>query len=155
MPWQERNAFSKTLVLFNRHALLFAPLFCGTFCVMAGWIGTDYGVQYLFRDSRPPESIDLSERLLYFVRSTRLFSQLYATALMGLVWTLFVLIEEWDEDPDVLHPVTGVWSILSPPVVLLSLPMIVAALVNRDEHDAPYVLVLLLSLLGFSRDCSS
>jgi len=78
------------------------------------------------------------------------FSQLYATALMGLAWTLFLLIEERDEDPAALHPITDVRSILFPPVALLSLPMIAAALINRDKYDASFVTVLIFSLLGFA-----
>ena len=78
------------------------------------------------------------------------FSQLYATALMGLAWTLFLLIEERDEDPAALHPITDVRSILFPPVALLSLPMITSALINRDKYDASFVTVLIFSLLGFA-----
>jgi hypothetical protein len=78
--------------LINRHAPLLGPLLAATFAIVAGWIASDYGAQYLFRDN---------ERLDYFGlcdpgypciwKSARLHSALYATALMGLVWTLLQL----------------------------------------------------------------
>jgi hypothetical protein len=146
--WAERSTARCALALFNRHALLLVPLLFGTFCVMAGWVARDYGMQYLFRDNQPLASLDASGFLYFLLRSTRLFSQLYATALMGMMWTLFNLVEHWEEDPRALHPLMGVGRRLLLPVLLLSVPMLVAALINRDQHDAPLLLVLFMSLLG-------
>jgi hypothetical protein len=144
MGWHRKNSVIKVLLLINRNALFLVPLVGGTFLLMAGKIGTSYGTQYLFRDNQ----LKFDSGWLLLAQSTRVFSALYATALMGLTWTLFVLIEERDEDPSSLHPITDVRSILFPPVLVLSLPMIAAALINQDKHDAHWVVVLLLSLLG-------
>src|SRR5262245_12166435 len=144
MGWYRKNSVIKVFLLINRNALFLVPLVCGTFLLMAGKIGTSYGTQYLFRDNQ----LGFDSGWLLLAQSTRVFSALYATALMGLTWTLFVLIEERDEDPSSLHPITDVRSILFPPVLVLSLPMIAAALINRDKYDANLVVVLLLSLLG-------
>jgi len=76
MRWYRRNSFTKAVVLFNRNALLFVPLVGGTFCIMAGWIGTSYGTQYLFRDNQPLEFGSAWEQLLPLARSTRVFSGL-------------------------------------------------------------------------------
>jgi Patatin-like phospholipase len=143
MGWHRTNSVIKVLLLINRNALFLVPLVGGTFLLMAGKIGTSYGTQYLFRDNQ----LGFDSGWLLLAQSTRVFSALYATALMGLTWTLFVLIEERDEDPSSLHPITDVRSILFPPVLVLSLPMIAAALVNLGENDA-YWVVVLLSLLG-------
>jgi hypothetical protein len=134
--------------LINRHALLLGPLLAATFAIVAGWIASDYGAQYLFRDN---------ERLDYFGlcdpgypciwKSARLHSALYATALMGLVWTLFVLIESWDQDPKERHPVEKVVVVL-PGVILLGLIMVAAVLLNGYERSSLGA-VLGLSLLGF------
>jgi len=138
----------QALRLINRHALLLGPLLAVTFAIVAGWIAADYGAQYLFRDN---------ERLDYFGlcdpgypciwKSARLHSALYATALMGLVWTLFVLIESWDQDSKERHPVEKV-DVVLPGVILLGLIMVAAVLLNGYEPSG-VVAVLALSLLGF------
>jgi hypothetical protein len=148
VSWGERSAARCALALFNRHALLLVPLLVGTFCMMAGWVARDYGMHYLFRDNQPLAALDARDFLYFLARSTRLFSQLYATALLGMMWMLFNLIEHWEEAPRAQHPMVGVgrWHLL--PVLLLSLAMLVAALINRDANDASLLQVLFLSLLG-------
>jgi hypothetical protein len=136
------------LKLINRHALLLGPLLALTFAIIAGSFATDYGAQYLFRDN---QALDYLGRCPYtylcLFQSARFHSALYATALMGLVWTLFVLIESWDCDATERHPVGKVETVL-PGVMLLGLVMVAAALFNVDDPPR-YGTVLALSLLGY------
>lgn len=136
------------LKLINRHALLLGPLLALTFAIVAGRFATDYGAQYLFRDN---QDIDYLGRCPYtylcLFQSARFHSALYATALMGLVWTLFVLIESWDCDAGDHHPVGKVETVL-PGVVLLGLVMVVASVFNVGDPPR-YGAVLALSLLGY------
>jgi hypothetical protein len=134
--------------LINRHALLLGPLLAVTFAIVAGWIATDYGAQYLFRDNERLDYFGLCDPGYPCVwKSARLHSALYATALMGLVWTLFVLIESWDQEPKERHPVEKV-DVVLPGVILLGLIMVAAAFRNGDDGSSPAA-VLALSLLGF------
>ncbi len=41
----------ETVRLINRYALLLGPLLLATFAIVADWIASDYGAQYLFRDN--------------------------------------------------------------------------------------------------------
>jgi hypothetical protein len=134
--------------LINRHALLLGPLLAATFAIVAGWIASDYGAQYLFRDNEGLDYFSLCDPGYPCIwKSARLHSALYATALMGLVWTLFVLIESWDQDAKERHPVDKV-NVVLPGVILLGLIMLAAVVLNGFERSS-LVAVLSLSLLGF------
>src|SRR5262245_8035255 len=138
----------QALRLINRHALLLGPLLVATFAIVAGWIASDYGAQYLFRDNEHLDYFGLCDPGYPCIwKSARLHSALYATALMGLVWTLFVLIESWDQDSKERHPVEKV-DVVLPGVILLGLIMVAAVLLNGYEPSG-VVAVLALSLLGF------
>jgi hypothetical protein len=140
-----------SLKLINRHALVLVPLLALTFAIIAGWVATEYGTQYLFRDNEPR---DLGQ---YFrlcghnipcvLTSARFYTALYATSLMGMVWTLFVLIQRRDDDRDDRHPIDEFEPVL-PGVVLLGFVMELAVLANRSDSEDPYA-VLVLSGLGF------
>jgi len=138
----------QALRLINRHALLLGPLLVATFAIVAGWIASDYGAQYLFRDNEHLDYFGLCDPGYPCIwKSARLHSALYATALMGLVWTLFVLIESWDQDSKERHPVEK-FDVVLPGVILLGLIMVAAVLLNGYEPSG-VVAVLALSLLGF------
>ena len=140
-----------SLKLINRHALVLVPLLGLTFAIIAGWVTTDYGTQYLFRDNEPLELLayfGLCEHTyLCILKSARFHTALYSTALMGMAWTLFVLIEHRDDDPDDCHPVGKLKPVL-PGVALLGLVMVVAGLLNKGESES-YAAVVILSGAGF------
>lgn len=78
--------FFRSLKLVNRHALVLVPLLLLTFCIVAGWVATDFGTHYLFRD---PDPLDLwgyfalCGNVPCFLKSARFTTSLYATALMA------------------------------------------------------------------------
>ena len=128
------------------------PLLLLTFTLIAGWVATEYGTHYLFRDNEPRMLLEYlgrcgDHRLPCILTSARFHTALYATSLMGMVWTLFVLIERRDRDTADRHPISRFEPVL-PGVVLLGLVMVIAILLNRNDPERTYE-VLILSGLGF------
>jgi hypothetical protein len=140
------------LKLLNRHALVLVPLLLLTFSIIAGWVATDYGTHYLFRDNDPLELwryFTLCDRNIPCIfSSARFHTALYATALMGMVWTLFVLIENREQDAAKRHPIVRYEPVL-PGAVLLGLLMVAAIPLNSSDPERQYA-ILILSGLGFA-----
>ena len=141
----------RSLRLINRHALALAPLLLLTFAVIAGRVAPEFGMHYLFRDPDPLHLLGyfgLCDGFPCFLKSARFTTALYSTSLMGMVWTMFVLIERRDDDRSDRHPIHEFEPVL-PGVVLLGLVMVGATLLNKEEAES-YLTVLLLSGLGFA-----
>lgn len=112
-----------TLKLINRHALLFLPLVGITSVAIAGGLLTVFGLDNLFKD-------DIERDWLTFIFSARVQTQVYATAVMGLVWSVFVLIEEYDRDGSDRLPIKTASELLWPGIAILSLIQFGAAVIN-------------------------
>jgi hypothetical protein len=129
-----KHAFG-SLKLANRHAFMLVPLLGLTFLLIAGWVGEEYGTHFLFRDNGPPGlmgHLGFCDWVPCILRSARFHTALYATALMGMTWTLLVLIRRRDEDAADRHPFSRLAPVL-PGVVVLGLVMLVAAFLNRKH----------------------
>jgi hypothetical protein len=112
-----------TLKLVNRHALLFLPLVGLTFVAIAGGLLTSFGLDNLFKD-------DIDRGWLNLIFSARVQTQVYATAVMGLVWSVFVLIEEFDRDRSDRLPIKTAGELVWPGIFILSLIQLGAAIIN-------------------------
>jgi hypothetical protein len=70
--------------LINGHALLLGPLLAATFAIVAGWIASEYGAPYLFRDNECLDYFGLCDPGYPCIwKSARLHSALYATGAHG------------------------------------------------------------------------
>lgn len=152
-----RHTFRVTLVdtlkIVCRHGFLLVPIIVVSFGLIAGGIGTELGVHHLFRDlpgefKRPPDPIAA-------IRSASFRTQAFATILMGLLWTVFLLIHELERDPPSPRPLTRVSDVLWPGVVILSVLQLAAGQISLSPLAAPPTVVtfaygMLGSLVGLA-----
>lgn len=139
----------KALSVFNRHALFALPILIFLGASIAGLVGTQYGFHNLFRD-HPGEFCkaaisakvcpafwetawwqlpfkDLAGQLLgpALFTSANCQNGGFGAALMGLIWTIFILTYHLEDDsperPSVTHPIRRVNNVIWPGVILLTL----------------------------------
>ena len=119
------------LPVFLRHGLMLLPLWILAFAAIAGWIGVTFGFHNLFRD-HPGEFPDLlpnafNLKAIQYAATTSGFQiAVYATAFLGLSWSIAVLSYEYEQSPANAHPVKRVRSVLWPTVVVLALIPVLA-----------------------------
>ena len=140
----------KMFSILNRHALFAVPVLFFVFASIAGWIGVSYGFHNLFRD-HPGEFCpgasttnvlcdaiwakewwklplrDLLSQLTgrAFFTSTYFQNGAFGTALMGVIWAVFILTFELENPPHRTHPIRRAGSVVWPGVFLLSLAFVV------------------------------
>jgi hypothetical protein len=129
---------TRFLPVFLRHGLMLLPLWILAFAAIAGWVGITFGFHNLFRD-HPGEFPDLlpnafNFKAIQFAATTSGFQiAVYATAFLGLSWSIAVLSYEYEQSPANAHPVKRVRSVLWPTVVVLALiPVIAGQLAIAD-----------------------
>jgi Patatin-like phospholipase len=122
---------ARFLPVFLRHGLMLLPLWILAFAAISGWIGTTFGFHNLFRD-HPGEFPDLLPNAftmdaMRLAATTSAFQiAVYATAFLGLSWSVAVLSYEYEQSPENAHPVKRARSVLWPVVVVLALLPIAA-----------------------------
>ena len=120
-----RVTVTDTVKILSRQGFLLFPVVAGTFVIIAGGLGTEFGLPNLFRDL--PGEFDRPPGLYTLFRSVSCQTQVFATALMGLIWTVFLLINQYENDKDAERPIDSVVSVLWPGVVVLSGVQLLAA----------------------------
>jgi hypothetical protein len=122
---------ARFLPVFLRHGLMLLPLWILAFAAIAGWVGATFGFQNLFRD-HPGEFPDLLPNAFTMdairrAATTSAFQiAVYATAFLGLSWSIAVLSYEYEQSPANAHPVKRARSVVWPVVFVLALIPIVA-----------------------------
>ncbi len=122
--WQ-RTGLGRLWLIVGRHGLLMVPLVAGTFGIVSGAVGNALGLHNLFFDHRG-EFDDFRSAWVAALPLTRFQVSGFATALMGLLWSVFILICDWEATPRRTHPIKRVSGVLWPGVVSLSLIQLVA-----------------------------
>lgn len=130
----------RILPVFLRHGLMLVPMWLIAFAAIAGWIGVNFGFHNLFRD-HPFEFPDRLPNVYTFdaiqhALTTSAFQiAVYATAFLGLSWSIAVLSYEHEDDPQNTHPIRRLRDLIWPMVAILGLLPIAAsqfAIANAD-----------------------
>jgi hypothetical protein len=139
-----------------RHGLVLVPTFTLVCAALLGLIGQPFGVPQLFMDDVNPLSVRTDVSLLFRLLSSATFcTQIYAVALLGLVWTLTVLLEQERDAREAgvktlcatrtLLSTTGLATSLSALAPLASVLYVLAGRVGAGDVEGQ---VLILPLLG-------
>lgn len=129
--WQ-RAGLGRLWLILGRHGLLMLPLVLGTSALVSGAAGNSLGLHNLFFD-HPDEFKDIRPAWLTGLPLTRFQVCGFATALLGLLWTVFILLCDWEATPRRTHPIKRVRSVLWPGVVTLSLLQLAAGQMRLGE----------------------
>lgn len=121
-----RAGLGRLWLIIGRHGLLMIPLVLGTFGIVSGAVGNSLGLHNLFFD-HPGEFDGVRAAWISALPMTRFQVSGFATALMGLLWSVFILICDWEATPRRTHPIKRVSRVLWPGVVTLSFIQIVAS----------------------------
>ena len=136
-----------TLKILSRQGLLLFPVVAGSFLMIAGGLGADLGLPNLFREL--PNEFDRPQTFLNALRSASCQTQAFATALMGLMWTVFLLINEIEKDPESTQPVGSIASVMWPGVVILALLQLAAGQIKLSANiPEPTLATFLNGVLG-------
>ena len=142
-----------------RHWVVFLPILAIVPMAVAGLLGRGLGIQYLFRDQKTPFDASFSGDSAWLI-PLRMFgsayfeTQVYATALLGLLWTTALLLEDkfarlnrtyLPNESRVFHYLPG--------VALLGLVPLLAAFTQLSRQifydTSTSIFMLLLPLVGY------
>jgi len=140
---QLRLTIVDTLKILSRQGLLLFPVVAGSFMLIAGGLGADLGLPNLFREL--PGEFERPATFLNALRSASCQTQAFAAALMGLMWTVFLLINEFEKDPEATQPIGSVASVMWPGVIALALLQLAAGQLRMSNIVPPPTLETFLN----------